>query len=93
MDELMRELNKTIESLLAQRDEAATALRASAERERELREALAIAEKGLETMIRQYASVAITGSRVAQDEQYPWVATAMKAQAAARSILNKQGDS
>ena len=93
MDELIERLKRKFHGpdrlTMADRYEAATALRAFAEREKELVEALEKAERGLDVIIDHYASVASTGSRIAADEQYPWIATAMKAQNAAHAILSK----
>lgn len=89
MDELIEELDAMDWGEHPAVGKAATALHAFAEREKELVEALEKAERGLDVIINHYASVAFTGSRIAADEQYPWIATAMKAQNAARAILLK----
>ena len=68
---------------------AATALRAFAEREKEMLEALKEAEFGLEAIVGFYARVTFTGSRVAADKQNPCISIAMKAQNVARAILSK----
>ncbi len=68
----------------------ATALRAFAEREKEMLEALKEAEFGLEAIVGFYARVTFTGSRVAADEQNPCISIAMKAQNVARAILDKR---
>jgi hypothetical protein len=76
-------------ALIREKHDLKAALRAFAEREKEMVEALKKAEFGLEAIVSFYARVTFTGSRVAADEQNPCISIAMKAQNVARAILAK----
>ena len=55
---------------------------ASRAENKRMREALERADDALEELINRYASRTFINSIVAMDEQYPWIAKAMKARAA-----------